>query len=99
MAETFFILLAGGVMLAAAVSDPEQVTLQWLRLAGIIELPMCGLAVAFYVFAGRASSPELSVILRRVQIGLLVLTALAVLGQLAFVQVAWRTTQRLFAGA
>ena len=96
MAETFFILLAGGIMLAAAVSDPEQVTLRWLRLAGIIALTMCGLAGAFYLF-GERDIANTSPLLRRVQIGLLVATALAVLGQLGFVQVAWRRTPRLFA--
>jgi hypothetical protein len=96
MPQTFFILLAGGIMLAAAVSDPKQVTLQWLRLAGIIALTMCGLAGVFYAFDARDSA-NYSVLLRRVQIGLFVVTALMVLGQLAFVQVAWRKTQRAFA--
>ena len=45
MTETFLILLAAGVMLAAAVSDPKQVTLQWLRLCGIIALALVALAV------------------------------------------------------
>ena len=31
MPESFFILLAGGIMLAAAASDPHEVTLNWLR--------------------------------------------------------------------
>jgi len=96
MPETFFILLAGGIMLAAAVSDPEQVTLRWLRLAGIIALTMCGLAAAFYAF-GERDTANTSPLLRRVQIGLFVATALAVLGQLGFVQVAWRRTQCAFA--
>jgi hypothetical protein len=96
MAETFFILLAGGIMLAAAISDPKQVTLPWLRLAGIIALTMCGLAITFYFFAERDTA-NTSAILRRVQVGLFVATALLVLGQLAFVQVAWRGTQRAFA--
>jgi len=96
MPQTFFILLAGGIMLAAAVSDPRQVTLQWLRLAGIIALTMCGLAGVFYVF-GERDTANTSIVLRRVQVGLFVVTALLVLGQLAFVQVAWRATQRAFA--
>ena len=49
MPETFLILLAGGVMLAAAVPDPATVTLHWLRLSGIIALCMCGLGVFFYL--------------------------------------------------
>ena len=40
MPETFLILLTGGVMLAAAISDPHQVTLHWLRLCGIIALSL-----------------------------------------------------------
>src|SRR5688572_3867676 len=96
MAETFFILLAGGIMLAAAISDPHQVTLRWLRLAGMLALTMCGLAGAFYAFAGRDIANN-SPLLRRVQVGLFVVSALMVLGQLGFVQVAWRRTQRVFA--
>jgi hypothetical protein len=96
MAETFFILLAGGVMLAAAVSDPKEVTLQWLRLAGIIALTMCGLAGAFYAFDQRDTSNPWP-LLHRVQVGLFVATALLVLAQLGFVQVARRRTQGVFA--
>lgn len=96
MPETFFILLAGGVMLAAAIVDPKQVTLQWLRLAGLIALTMAGLSLFFY-FRGDVAA-DLSATLRRVQVGLLVATVIAVLAQLAFVQVAWRNTQRVFAG-
>ncbi len=85
-------------MLAAAVSDPRQVTLLWLRLAGIIALTMCGLAMTFYFFAERDVAIT-SALLRRVQVGLFVTTALLVLGQLAFAQVAWRRAQRAFAAA
>ena len=97
MPETFLILLAGGVMLAAAVSDPRQVTLNWLRLAGIIALSVGGLA-AFFWFQ-RAPAAELPAFYRRVQAGLVVATLVAVLGQLAFVQVAWRGSQRALAAA
>ena len=95
MPETFLILLAGGVMLAAAASDPRQVTLNWLRLAGIIALSVGGLAAFFWV--QRAPAAELPAFYRRVQAGLVVAALVAVLGQLAFVQVAWRATQRAFA--
>ena len=98
MAETFFILLAGGVMLAAAVSDPREVTLHWLRLAGIIALTMCGLAGVFYAFAERGAADG-SPLLRRIQVGLFVVTAALVLAQLGFAQVARRRTQRAFAAA
>jgi hypothetical protein len=97
MPETFLILLAGGVMLAAALSDPRQVTLNWLRLAGIIALSVGGLA-AFFWFQ-RESVADLPPFYRRVQAGLLAATLAAVLGQLAFVQVAWRRTQRGLAAA
>jgi hypothetical protein len=97
MPETCLILLAGGVMLAAAVSDPREVTLHWLRLAGIIALCMAGLGSFFYVRRGGVA--DVPVFYRRVQVGLVVATIACVLGQLAFVQVARRGTQRFFAAA
>jgi hypothetical protein len=48
MPETFFVLLAGGVMFAAWVPRPTEVTLHWLRLAGIIALVMAGLSLFFW---------------------------------------------------
>ena len=47
MTEAFLVLLAGGVMLAAVISDPKQVTVNWLRLAGIIALAMGALSSSF----------------------------------------------------
>ena len=47
MPETFLILLAGGVLLAAAVPKPRQVSVHWLRLAGILALAFAALAVFF----------------------------------------------------
>lgn len=97
MPETFLILLAGGVMLAAALSDPREVTLHWLRLAGMIALSVGALAMFFKVQRG---APEtLPLFYRRLQTALFVLTLLAVAGQVAFVQVAWRRTQRVLAAA
>ncbi len=92
MTETFLILLAGGCMLAAAISDPYQVTLQWLRLAGLIAL--CGCALAAFFFLRREPVDRNTLALLGI-----VGTTLAVLGQLGFVQVAWRATQRVLAGA
>jgi len=89
MTESFLILLAGGVMLAATVADPKQVTLQWLRLAGIIALALAG--VGMYFLLTRAGHATINTIILSLFIAL-------VLGQLAFVQVAWRSTQRWFAG-
>src|SRR3954454_10528062 len=86
MPETFLILLAGGVMFSAAISDPRAVILRWLRLAGIIALSMAALAAFFAV--RRGMSPLAG--------ALLVATFVAILAQLAFVQVAWRKTQRVF---
>src|SRR3954464_1658782 len=48
MTETFLLLLAGGVVLAAVISDPREVTVNWLRLAGIIALAMTALSAYFY---------------------------------------------------
>src|SRR5437763_9603473 len=48
MAEAFLVLLAAGVMMAAVISDPKQVTVNWLRLAGIIALAMTALSVYFF---------------------------------------------------
>jgi hypothetical protein len=94
MPETFLILAAGGVMLAAAISNPREVTLHWLRLAGIIALCGCGLAVYFYL---RREPTGVTERYLRVQWGTLIATIIAILGQLAFVQVDFRRTQRVFA--
>jgi hypothetical protein len=96
MSETFLILLAGGVMLAAAVPKPADVTLQWLRLAGIIALCMFGLGLFFYLKREPADVP---LFFRRVQVGLLVATAGGILAQLAFAQVDRRRAQRWAAAA
>jgi len=84
------ILLAGGIMFAAAISDPRQVTLLWLRLCGIIALSMLALSVFFAMNRGATST--------RVDV-LYALTALGIVGQLGFVQVARRSSQRICAAA
>jgi uncharacterized membrane protein YgdD (TMEM256/DUF423 family) len=100
MPETFLILLAGGIMLAAAIASPRQVTLTWLRLCGILALVMAALAMFFYFTRAPYAQPAaLAPRMRNVQVGLLVATAALVLGQLAFVQVAFRRTQRALAAA
>jgi hypothetical protein len=88
MTESFLILLAGGVMYAAAIEDPKQVTLLWLRLAGIIALAMAGLGMFFLLRRGEAFS---------VKQLLCWLAIAAILAQLAFVQIDKRTAQRLAA--
>jgi hypothetical protein len=94
MLETFLILLAGGVMLAAAVPDPESVTLHWLRLAGILALSFAGLSTLWFGLYGSVF-PEL----RGMAIALLIMTIVFVMLQLAFTQVGWPGTQRIFACA
>lgn len=81
MPETFLILLAAGIMLAAGVSDSKQVTLSWLRLCGILALVMAGLSMYFAQRLWMLNA----------------VAALAILGQLAFTQVAFRRTQQIFA--
>lgn len=95
MPETFLILFAGGIMLAAAVPAPRDVTPNWLRLAGILALCFCGLGLFFY--ARRDEVTAMPPLLRRVQVGLLLATDLAVLGQLAFAQVVRLKAQRVMA--
>ena len=97
MPETFFILLAGGIMLAAAVSNSNDVTLPWLRLAGMIAWCMVALSMFFYFTRDVAST--YSPLLRNVQIGLLIATLVAIVAQLATVQMAWRSAQRACAFA
>jgi hypothetical protein len=48
LTETFLILLAGGIMLAAAISDPKQVELRWLRLCGVIAITLSALSLFFW---------------------------------------------------
>lgn len=94
MLETFLILLAGGVMLAVVVSDPNQVTLNWLRLAGILALCFAGLANFWFWRSGGFVAPDLMSLIR---LGM-VLAIASIAMQLGLVQVAWRQMQRVCAG-
>ena len=85
-------------MLAAAVADPRAVTLNWLRLCGILALVMAGIS-AFFYFTREAHFAQLQPVLRNVQVGLIVATGVLILAQLGLVQIAFRRTQRLLAGA
>jgi hypothetical protein len=87
MPESFLILLAAGVMVACAVSDPHAVILRWLRLGGIIALSMSALAI-FFVARRDVLAPRAFI--------WPAITAAMILGQLAFVQVARRQAQRIF---
>src|SRR6185312_5446363 len=89
MPETFFILLAGGILLAAGVSDPKQVALQWLRLCGILALAMAGLS-AFFLF--RRAEPVGGAVW--IAVGAI---GIAILAQLALVQTDRRSGQQICA--
>jgi hypothetical protein len=89
MPETFLILLAGGIMLAAAISDPRQVTLHWLRLCGILALALAGLSGFFLYRRPEPLAPAM-------WLADACLFA-AIVAQLAFVQVGYRRTQQAFA--
>lgn len=97
MPETFLILLSAGILLAAAIASPAQVTLRWLRLAGILALSMAGLSI--YFLLTRDESSNASAFFHRLQMGQVLATVVLTLGQLAFVQMAWVRTQRAFASA
>jgi hypothetical protein len=97
MTEPFLLLFAAGIMLAAAVpgrGQQKQVTLNWLRLAGIIALALVALA---WYFAGRRdpSSPWMAGAPLKAHYTF----GGIILGQLAFTQIAWRRTQRVVAAA
>src|SRR3954451_14111065 len=87
MPETFLILLCGGVMLASAIPRPRDVTLQWLRLCGIIAMTMLGLSCFFWTRRG---------VLDRVELALYVTVLLMILIQLALVQTARPVVARVF---
>jgi hypothetical protein len=89
MPETFLILLAAGVMLAAAVPEPRDVTLRWLRLAGMIALVMVGLSVFFWWRREEARAHVVALLYGVI--------AVLVLGQLATTQLARAKWARLLA--
>jgi hypothetical protein len=84
MPETFLILFAGGIMLGAGICDPKQVTLHYLRLAGILALVMFGLATCFAFQPPRERPP----------IAMFVMLGAGILAQLGFVQAGFRGAQR-----
>src|SRR3954462_8926082 len=97
MPETFLILFAGGILLAAAIEDPKQVTLHWLRLAGLIALTLSGVSLFFLL--SRYYTAKADVDLRHAQFAAFWSVVLLTVGQLGFVQSQWMRTQRFFAGA
>lgn len=85
MVEAFLLLFAGGVMLAAAAPDARQVTLLWLRLAGIIALALTALSWYFHHRSHPWFAPPYAH----------AVTGGVILLQLALVQLALRQIQRL----
>ncbi len=84
MSASFFILLAGGVLLAAAAPKPGDVRPAWLRLAGVIAVVSAALGA---VLAGtRADLVETPPFFRRVQASVVGITLLCAVAQLACVQ-------------
>jgi hypothetical protein len=89
MPETFLVLLAAGVMFAAAVPRPNDVTLRWLRLAGIIALVMAGLSVYLWLRRDGGHST--------VDAWLFAGVVILILGQLTMTQIAQANAQRVLA--
>src|SRR3954462_11908717 len=85
MPESVFILLAGGIMFAVLITDPKQVELRWLRLAGILALCFAALGMYFEFSVNRR--------LTALDAGL----GASILAQLGFAQSNLRVAQRLFA--
>lgn len=92
MVESFPILLSGGVMLAAAIPRPRQVTVHWLRLAGILALCFAGLSLFFVL--RRHSLADAGRFYLGTQWAILTTTIVAILGQLAAAQTLCWQTQR-----
>ena len=80
------LMIAGGIALAQAVSDPAQVTLRWLRLGGLVAL---GLLTVTGLVVVRAGS-----VWQAVGVGLITVPFVV---QLLTVQMAHRRTQRIAA--
>lgn len=95
MLAVMLLLIAGGIGLAQAVSDPNQVTLRWLRLGGLIALSLIAVAGVALAYA--------PVIHRRGDVGVIYSFEAAIAAatfpalQLILVQRGVRTAQRLVA--
>src|SRR5262245_58099176 len=51
MISVILLMFAAGIGLSQAVSDPQQVTLRWLRLGGIIAISLLAVAAVLDLFA------------------------------------------------
>src|SRR5262245_19918859 len=89
MLETFLALLAGGIMLAVAIPNPRVVTLNWLRLGGILALVFAALSAFWHLMRSIERSTQLTLII--------VMTLAAILAQLGLAQTARRNPQRISA--
>lgn len=96
MIPVMLLMLAGGVGLAQAVSDPKAVTLQWLRLGGLIAVTLLAVAVAALFTSGAAPSESAGDDVGRfaLMIGAVAVPAIV---QLMATQLASRRVQRVAA--
>ena len=76
-------------MLAVVISNPREVTLQWLRLAGILALVFAGVGIALFLFRHEATGPAVTIASLACVVGILM--------QLGFAQTAKRHLQRIAA--
>lgn len=83
MLAIMLLLIAGGIGLAQAVSDPKQVTLRWLRLGGIIAVTL--IAIAWFVPMPSTALPDIDQRYRALRL-VIGLAALLAVGQLMLVQ-------------
>lgn len=92
------LLIAGGIGLVQAVSDPHQVTLRWLRLGGIISLSLiavAGVVLGFSPIINQAPNGDVRIAFSyEVAVAAATFPAL----QLILVQRAIRHAQRITAG-
>ena len=88
MFAMMLLMLVGGVGLTQAVSDPKKVTLQWLRLGGLIATALVAVSVAIVVMT-RDEIPLTHVIMIATAVALPCVT------QLIAVQLGKRTIQRV----
>jgi hypothetical protein len=84
MLESFLILLAGGVMLAAALPNPADVRPAWLRVAGVVAILAAVLAAAVALL--RSDLADTPPFFRRVQAALVALTLVCAIAHLALVR-------------
>jgi len=87
MAIVMLLLFVGGIGLTLGVSDPEQVTLRWLRLGGLIAISLTAVAAVILVLGEYETGVAF-------WLSSAVLVAVLV-GQLLLVQTAKRLPQRL----